>query len=261
MIPKTIHYCWFGGNPKPKSVIKCIKSWKKKCPGYEIIEWNESNYNVTQNRYMKEAYDEKKWAFVSDYARLDIIYRHGGVYLDTDVELIKPLDPFLDCIAFFGFQFDNTINLGLGFGTEPENKLIKSLLEIYNSISFYNADRSLNLMPITDLLAPVFQNYGFELNNCLQNIKGIIVYPTDYFDPVDHSTGFIFKSKKNVSIHHYNASWYPEYKKIQRRIMRRNGRIFYIRTIPNRLLMKLMGKRRYENLKQIIKYRKNNEKQ
>ena len=258
MIPKTIHYCWFGGNPKPKSVIKCIESWRKKCPGYEIIEWNESNYDVTRNRYMKEAYHEKKWAFVSDYARFDIVYRHGGVYLDTDVELIRTLDPLLDCNAYFGFQFDQTINPGLGFGSEPENKLLKSLLEKYNSISFYNADRSLNLTPITDLLAPVFEDYGFELNNRFQNIRGIIVYPTEYFDPMDHWTGFIIKSRRTVSIHHYHASWYPDYKKKQRKIMRRNGRLFFIKTIPNRLLRKLLGERRYESLKRTLKKTENN---
>jgi len=253
MIPKTIHYCWFGGKPKPKSVIKCIKSWRKKCPDYEIVEWNESNYDVTQNRYMKEAYDEKKWAFVSDYSRLDIIYRYGGVYLDTDVELVRTLDPFLDSRAYFAFQFNQIVAPGLGFGAEQGNELIKILMEQYESISFYHEDSSLNLTPMPEFLSPVFSNYGFKLNGDYQNIGGIIVYPREYFDPLDYSTGFIFKTKKTVSIHHYFASWYSEDNSEERRIMRRNGRIFFVRTIPNRLLLNLLGDKRYEKLKCILK--------
>ena len=253
MIPKTIHYCWFGGNPKPKSVIRCIKSWRKKCPGYEIIEWNESNYDVTQTRYMKEAYDEKKWGFVPDCARLDIIFRYGGIYLDTDVELIRTLDPFLNCRSFCSFQFDNLIALGLGFGAEPGNELVKKLLDFYHSHSFYNEDGSVNLTPSPEINAQVFLDYGFELNGNYQDVGGNIIYPREYFDPKDFRSGFIRKTKKTVSIHHYDASWFDEWKQKEKLAKWRRHRISYIKKTPNRLLMKLLGNTRYEDLKRIIK--------
>ena len=120
MIPKKIHYCWIGGNPLPELAIKCIESWKKYCPDYEIIEWNEKNYDFRKNQFMREAYDEKKWGFVPDYARLDIIYEHGGIYLDTDVEIIKPLDSLLKEQGFAGMEQPGIVALGLGFGAEPK---------------------------------------------------------------------------------------------------------------------------------------------
>ena len=128
MIPKKIHYCWIGGNPLPELAIKCIESWKKYCPDYEIIEWNEKNYDFRKNQFMREAYDEKKWGFVPDYARLDIIYEHGGIYLDTDVEIIKPLDSLLKEQGFAGMEQPGIVALGLGFGAEPKLPLIKELM-------------------------------------------------------------------------------------------------------------------------------------
>ena len=132
MIEKKIHYCWFGGNPLPELALKCIESWKKCCPDYEIIEWNGSNFDVTQNQYCREAYEAKKWAFVSDYARLKIIYDHGGIYLDTDVELLKPLTPFIqDGYGFIGFQNEEQVNTGLGFAAPQANCCVKQMLDAY----------------------------------------------------------------------------------------------------------------------------------
>ena len=143
-IPKMVHYCWFGGKPKPQGVISCIKSWEKFCPDYKIVEWNEDNYDITKNKYMHEAWLEKKWAFVSDYSRLDIVYNHGGIYLDTDVELIKNIDYLLKAEAFMGFEDGKSVNTGLGFGAVKGFELIKELLELYENLDFINSDGSLN---------------------------------------------------------------------------------------------------------------------
>ena len=121
MIPKVIHYCWFGGNPIPEKDRRYIEGWKEKCPDYEIIEWNERNYDVSKNKYMAQAYEEKKWGFVSDYARLDLVYQYGGIYFDTDVELLKPLDNLLELEMFCGFESTKYVNFGIGFGAEKEN--------------------------------------------------------------------------------------------------------------------------------------------
>ena len=124
MIPKKIHYCWFGNNPLPESVQRCIESWKKYCPGYEIIEWNEGNYNINKIPFIEKAYKEKKYAFVSDYARLDIIYNEGGIYLDTDVELIKNIDPLLEHSCFLALESCGAVATGLGFGSIKKHSFI-----------------------------------------------------------------------------------------------------------------------------------------
>lgn len=145
MIPKIIHYCWFGGNSKSELIMNCIESWKKFEPDYEIIEWNESNWNINYNQYTKEAYHEKKWAFVSDVARLDIIYNYGGIYLDTDVELKRPIDELLNYSAFFASDdYRVIIATGLGFGAEARNKIVKSILDDYKDIAFIKENGSLD---------------------------------------------------------------------------------------------------------------------
>ena len=141
MIPKIIHYCWFGGNPLPKSAEKCIKSWKKYCPDYEIIEWNESNFDINSNQYVREAYENKKYAFVTDYVRLYAMYNYGGIYMDTDVEVLKPLDCFLDNHAFSGFESSGYIPTGL-MASEKEFPLFRELLKYYGNRAFVNPDGS-----------------------------------------------------------------------------------------------------------------------
>ena len=136
MIPKIIHFCWFGGNPKPEVIEKCIASWKKFCPDWEIKEWNESNYDVTAHPYVKEAYEAKKWAFVSDVARLEIIYKEGGVYLDTDVEILSNLAGICNCDAFYSFETNLYINSGLGFGAIAQHPSVGAMLACYNGRHF-----------------------------------------------------------------------------------------------------------------------------
>lgn len=136
MIPKVIHYCWFGGNPKPEIIQKCIASWKRVCPEWEIVEWNESNYDISKSQFMQEAYASKKWGFVPDYARFDIVYQMGGVYLDTDVELFKSLDDWLKYDAFFAFESGRNIGCGLGFGAEKGHQSVKECLKYYEERHF-----------------------------------------------------------------------------------------------------------------------------
>ncbi len=214
MIPKVIHYCWVGGTPKPESVIHCIDSWKKHCPDYEIVEWNEENYDFSKNIYMKQAYDAKKWGFVPDYARLDIVYEHGGIYLDTDVEIIKNLDELLNQEAFFGFESstdkEHYINCGQGFGASPHNDFIGELRDSYNTIEFLKNDGSIDLTPSPKLNTELFRKLGVALDNRMQIVNGITVYPSDYFCPKNFETGKTRITSRTLSIHHFTASWMDE---------------------------------------------------
>lgn len=222
-IPKVIHYCWFGRNKKPLIVEKCIASWKKYCPDYEILEWNEDNYDITKNTYMNQAYQNQKWAFVSDYARLDIVYNNGGIYLDSDVELIKNLDRFRKNKAFIGFHTPNQVNTGCVLGAVPKFELIKELRDRYNTRSFINEDGTLNLRTCNDYESEFFVEMGLKPNNTMQVMQGMKIYPTEYFAPKAPGSGICKTTGKTVSIHHYNASWYPDEKVGKRE---RDRRIF-----------------------------------
>lgn len=240
MIPKKIHYCWFGGNPIPEKDKKCIESWRKYCPDYEIIEWNESNYDVNKNKYMSQAYEAKKWGFVPDYARLDIIYNEGGIYLDTDVEIIKPLDELLFDKGFAGFEGIEFISLGLGFGAEKGNPIIKKLLESYDDLLFINENGMLNLTPSPTYSTEAMKKTGFMLNGIKQTIDGFTVYPKEYFCPRDYYTGKLSKTQNTYTIHWYNASWKTPHQKRMMKLrhiigVKNYNRLVYIK---NRLLVK-----------------------
>lgn len=206
-IPKIIHYCWFGGKPLPDLVQKRIASWKNFCPDYEIKEWNESNYNVRKIPYTAQAYDAQKYAFVSDYARLDIIYEYGGIYLDVDVELAKPLDDLLNLKGFAGFDQGGHCNFGEGFGAIPHHPLIKEFLDYYDHLSFILDNGNFNQTPCPVYQTNVLLTKGLILDNTLQEIDGITIFPPEYFDPKDFYSGEIHLTKNTHSIHHYDASW------------------------------------------------------
>lgn len=214
-IPKVIHYCWFGRNPLPHQTIRCIRSWKKHCPEYKIRKWTEDNFDVTSNAYMREAYEAGKWAFVSDYARLKILYDYGGIYLDTDVKLLRSLDPLLEQEGFMGFQHDGLAATGLGFGVRRHHPLIKALLDDYQELSFLLGDGSFCTAPCSEINFPTLQRFGLHKNDgTIQKICGISFYPPDYFDPMDFQTGIVKKTSNTFSIHCYSASWHsPEWRK------------------------------------------------
>ena len=213
-IPKIIHYCWIGGAQKPKSVEYCIESWKKFCPDYEIIEWNENNYDFTKNQYMKEAYEAKKWGFVPDYARLDIIYNHGGIYLDTDVELVKSFDDLLEQEAFIGFENTGTdelyVNCGQGFGAKPRNEIIKKMRDFYDGMHFYDKNGELNMLPSPHYTTKVLCENGLKRENNTQKLDDIIVYNSQVLCPKNFTTGDINVTNETYSIHHFTASWLDE---------------------------------------------------
>lgn len=219
-IQKKIHYCWFGNGTMPAITQKCIKSWKKYCPDYEIICWNEKNFDINQNKYMREAYEAKKWAFVSDYARLKIIYDNGGIYLDTDVELIKSPDKLLENQAFMGFDEKGIVATGLGFGAEQGNEIIGEFLKDYDNISFILPDGTYDMMPCPDRNTATLKRLGMDTDNTDQTFMGTKFLPKEYLCPMDYYTGKKTITKNTYSIHHYCASWTSKVTKRTTRIKR-----------------------------------------
>lgn len=220
MIPKIIHYCWFGGSSEPDDVKKCIASWHKFLPDYEIKRWDESNYDVHKCQYMSDAYKEKKWAFVSDYCRLDVVYQYGGIYLDTDVEVVRSFDPLLKEQMFCGFEsrdpigikkgidIEYSVNLGLGYGAESGHPVLKEILDLYEELSFYNPDGSLNLVACPRYQTEILKRHGLNPNNETQCFDGGIAYSPEYFCPQSNVTDEMLHLTKNTySIHHFTVSW------------------------------------------------------
>lgn len=218
MIPKVIHYCWFGGNPLPQSVKMCIKSWEMQCPDYEIIEWNETNFDVKSHPFIKDAYEGKAWAFVSDYARLKVVYENGGFYLDTDVELLKSLDSLCKEKCYFGIEQDIcAVATGLGFGAEKENSVILDMLKEYDKVDFANEELEKIACPI--LNTRVLERIGFVKENKLQNLGDVVIYPSEYFDPIAPGDTKNLTSEKTISVHHYSATWTSKSNRIKRRFI------------------------------------------
>lgn len=209
MIPKKIHYCWFGGNDKPDDVKMCIRSWKKYLPDYEIIEWNEHNFDINQsNQYVKEAYANKKWAFVSDYVRLSALYEYGGVYFDTDVEVFKSFDALLENKCFLGFESKDYVASAV-IGCEPKHELISRFLNSYQNRSFVKQNGSFDLTTNVVILTELLYQYGFKPNGKLQTINdGIVVFPQYYFASNDLINIFGKYYKHIWAYHHCLASWY-----------------------------------------------------
>lgn len=225
MIPKVIHYCWFGGSEKPKSVLRCIASWKRFCPNYEIIEWNENNFDVFQNDYLKYCYDNKKWAFLSDLARLIIIYEHGGLYFDTDVELVKSPDPLLDYDAFYGFETKMYINTGLGFGAVSYHRTVKSMIELYKT-AIPEKDGSYSLITCPQLNTRALLPYGLQTTGERQIVEGAVILPVEYLNPYDDPKGILKRTENTISIHWYSKSWMDRKTIIRSRMTQPFHRLF-----------------------------------
>lgn len=210
LIPKVIHYCWFGNKELPQLVKNCIKSWKKHLPEYEFKLWNEETFDINSNEWCKEAYKHKKFAFVADYVRLQVLYQYGGIYLDTDIKMYKTLNPFLSNHAFMGFERDEVLSMGV-MGFHKNNPIIKELLEYYNRPFQLDIISQLesNANVTTSYLA---SHYGLTRDNKEQIIGDIHIYPKTYFNPMDYF-GNWDKSENTICCHLYMGSWLPDEEK------------------------------------------------
>lgn len=248
MIPKIIHYCWFGGNPLPELAKKCIASWHKYLPDYEIKEWNENNFDIHLMPYVEEAYRLKKFAFVSDVARFWILYHYGGIYFDTDVEVIKPFDDIIERGAFMGCEGNDPlkqnieINPGLGMGVEKNNKFYQEMLEFYSNQILECDSHCDPLLTIVPLTTKKLETHGYKslLAEKIQNIEGINIYPIEYFCPINYYTGKIEITENTHSIHHYSASWMTNQLKFKIWLKQKIGykNVEFIKRLFNKLRIK-----------------------
>ena len=217
-IPKIIHYCWFGRSEKPEIVKRCIKSWKNVLTDYEIIEWNEDNFDINSNKYVKEAYENKKYAFVSDYVRVKVLYNMGGIYLDTDVEVYKSLDEFLEEESFWGFEEKNYIATST-IGARSGNRLIKQFLDFYEGKSYTEMAKDVETSTNVQIVTRIFKEIGFEMNGERQSIDNIgTIYPQEYFSPYDYINYYDKKTDKTYTMHHFYKSWISPKDKIKSNI-------------------------------------------
>jgi mannosyltransferase OCH1-like enzyme len=228
MIQKTIHYCWFGKNPMPDSDASYVAGWKRLLPDYKFMLWNESKFDVNSTVFTRQVAETKKFGFIVDYIRAWAVYNHGGIYLDTDVELLKPPDDLLNNNCFGGFENDQFsgfrknifINPGLIFAGEKGSVLAKELMDFYSKYRFIKEDGSYNLTPSGVILTDILLKYGLKPNGYYQILNGGIftVFPVDYFCPMDYYTGKLTITNNTYSIHHYNASWHSKNQKKYRHI-------------------------------------------
>ncbi len=220
MIPHIIHYCWFGGNPLPRSAKKCIASWKKYFPAWEIREWNETNFDVSSHPYARLAYEEKRWAYLSDFVRLWAVEKYGGIYFDTDVEVIRyPEDLLNTCTAWFGFEYPEYVATGLGFAATPHHPAVYAMLHQYDGITEITGCPQLN----TEALMP----FGLIKNGKRQTVCEAEVLPREWLCPFDDLTGRMNKTANTVSIHWYSKS--P------------HGKWVYYKTKMTRIIHRLLG--------------------
>lgn len=216
-IPKIIHYCWFGGKPLPPLAEKCIASWIKYFPDYEIRRWDESNFDVNIIPYTQQAYEAKKFAFVSDYARFWILYNYGGVYFDTDVEVIKSFEDIIQRGSFMGCEnnykkgmksYQLGVNPGLGIGAYTYHPFYKEILDFYSTLIFKRANGSFNTTTIVSYTTNLLCESGLKALPSVQVVADINIYPAEYFCPLNYNSGKILITSNTHSIHLYNASWH-----------------------------------------------------
>lgn len=222
MIPKTIHYCWFGKNPLPDFAKKCIESWKKNCSEYTIIQWNEDNFDIGSNQYVKEAYEQKKWAFVTDYVRLYVLYHFGGIYMDTDVEVLKPIDIFLEQEAFSGFESSIQVPTGI-MASEKGHSFVGELLNDYKNRTFIKENGELDYTSNVITITKHCVEKGLILNNSKQIIKNFTFYPSEFFCPKDWKTQELNITENSYTIHHFDGSWLPKTEKMKIKLISKFG--------------------------------------
>jgi len=209
MIPRIIHYCWFGGNPLPQSAQRCIASWRKFMPDCEIPEWNEQNFDVNAHPYTRAAYAAGKYAFVSDFARYKILEEWGGIYFDTDVEAVAPIDDLLQLGAFMGLEDAQppTVSSGLVMAVEAHHPITQEMLDFYDAQAKDDSTAMLDTGIVVSGMTEIFIRHGFVRKNRYQEVAGVALYPSDYFDPMDNATGRIKQTPNTRTIHRYDRTW------------------------------------------------------
>ena len=233
MIPKVVHYCWFGRGEIQKKKKKCIASWKTFLPDYEIKEWNEDNFDINSNQYIREAYESRKFAFVTDYVRLYAIYMEGGIYMDTDVEVLKTLNPFLHHHAFSGFETDGNVPTGMMAG-EKGSVWAKELLDMYDNRKFIMADGSFDMTTNTTVITKYMLGKGLVLNNRYQDFPGLCtMYPAEFFCPKDHRTGKIKCTHNTVCIHHFAGTWLEHNFFLD---LRHDSKVFFVKIFGEKII-------------------------
>lgn len=241
MIPKIIHYCWFGHNPLPELAQKCIASWKKYLPDYEIKEWNEDNFDVNIIPYTAEAYAAKKYAFVSDYARFWILYKYGGIYFDTDVEVIRSIDDVVAKGNFMGYETNPTgddtgsVAPGLGLGVTSGLELVKKMLDYYEGQHFVHETIMRNQITVVHIATKVLHDNGMKNVLGIQQVGDVWIYPSEYFCPINVTTGRIHVEKNTRTIHHYAGTWVDKKFSLKELLKR---------IIPEKCLMALINLKR-----------------
>lgn len=237
-IPKIIHYCWFGGGEKPIIVKKCIASWKKHLPDYQIIEWNEVKIDITSNLYIQEAYEHKKYAFVSDYIRVYALYHYGGIYLDTDTEVFQSLEQFLEHESFWGFEEKNFIATSL-IGAKKGNGIIKAFLDSYENKRFILEDGSFNTFTNVAFVSNLLKEKGLKLDGTYQELKGLgVFYPQVFFSPYDYINCYSKVTTETYAMHHFYKSWLPWDAKVKASI--------------KKIIVKVIGGEKMEKLREKI---------
>ena len=235
-IPKVIHYIWFGHGQKPELLQKCIESWKKYLPGWEIHEWNESNFDISACNYAMEAYEAKKYAFASDYARFVVLYQNGGVYLDTDVEMLKPFpENLLSLEGFSGMESNNKIAPGLIFAVQPRNPIVKKIIDVYEGIHFHDTS---SLKTIVDYTTELFEQYGFHQENSVQDVAGFRIFPAEYFCGYDLDIKEYAITPNTISVHHYAHTWGNPKSKRAKKIKMAIKRIVGVKNYRKLLMIK-----------------------
>lgn len=229
-IPKVIHYAWFGRGKKSETIKKCIESWRNILPDYKIIEWNEDNFDINKYKYVKEAYESKKYAYVSDVLRLYVLYNYGGIYMDTDVEVVKSLDCFLENEGFSGFESDKRIPTGI-MAAKKNNRWIYEQLKVYDNITFLDENGKMNLTTNVEYITQLsLKIHGYIPNGKKQILKyGFVIYPFEYFCAKSLEDGNVKITKNTYTIHHFAGSWVPLKSKINRKIYRILLKIFGIK--------------------------------
>ena len=239
MIPKIVHYCWFGGNEKPDKIKKCIETWHTYLPDYTFMEWNESNFDIHMSDYVEQAYENRKYAFVSDIARIQALKQYGGIYFDTDVEVYKSFNDLLDAHCIFGLEYDNWVATSF-MACEPDHVALKLFESAYEGVHFINLDGSMNTTTNVQRLTALLKDKGFVRENRYQELEdGICIYPIEYFSPYDYANCIMERTENSYCAHLFFVTWMPRSEQLKKKAKK-----IFVKMLGKETLVKLRQKGR-----------------